>query len=91
MKNYQQIYLTAQQFFQINHKVKEYSINLIFAVTAEQTNLYEQLSHHIEGSSCGTLSGDSSNVVELVKEQYEVSSECLRKVEKNLETVESLT
>ena len=54
-------------------QVKENSINLIFAVTAEQRETYNELSRHIEASSAGTLSNDSSNVVQLVKEQYEVS------------------
>ena len=53
--------------------MKENSINVIFAVTAEQRETYNQLSHHIEASSAGTLSNDSSNVVELVKQQYDVS------------------
>ncbi|CAF4773203.1 unnamed protein product [Pieris macdunnoughi] len=55
---------------QINLKVKEHAINVIFAVTAEQINVYEQLSRHIEGSSSGILSDDSDNVVDLVREQY---------------------
>lgn len=46
---------------------------MIFAVTAEQISVYEQLSKHIEGSSSGILSEDSGNVVDLVKEQYNVS------------------
>ncbi|KAL0268505.1 UNVERIFIED_CONTAM: hypothetical protein PYX00_010424 [Menopon gallinae] len=56
---------------QINFKVKENSINVIFAVTAEQFGIYEQLGQNIEGASSGTLSNDSSNVVDLVKEQYD--------------------
>ncbi|XP_045025979.1 integrin beta-PS isoform X1 [Daphnia magna] len=55
---------------QINQKVKESSVNLIFAVTKEQYHIYEQLNKHVEGASCGVLSNDSSNVVELVQEQY---------------------
>lgn len=55
---------------QINLKVKEHAINIIFAVTNEQYGVYEQLSKHIEGSSSGVLSDDSSNVVDLVKDQY---------------------
>ncbi|KAI5745133.1 hypothetical protein M8J76_008482 [Diaphorina citri] len=55
---------------QINMKVKQNSINLIFAVTAEQIGVYERLKTHIEGSSSGTLTNDSSNVVDLVKDQY---------------------
>ncbi|GLV41732.1 myospheroid [Carabus blaptoides fortunei] len=56
---------------QINLKVKENAINVIFAVTEEQIEVYRQLQAHIEGSSSGKLSADSSNVVDLVKEQYQ--------------------
>ncbi|CAG7814995.1 unnamed protein product [Allacma fusca] len=56
---------------QINSKVKEMSINMIFAVTAEQIDIYKRLSQAIQGAHCGTLSSNSSNVVELVKEQYQ--------------------
>ena len=59
---------------QVNLKVKQNSINVIFAVTAEQFGVYEQLGQNIEGASSGTLSEDSSNVVDLVKEQYDVST-----------------
>lgn len=56
---------------QINQKVKSNSINLIFAVTAEQRLVYDRLRMTIEGSFSGTLSNDSSNVVDLVKAQYD--------------------
>lgn len=52
--------------------MKENSINVIFAVTAEQITVYERLKEHIEGASAGILAADSSNVVDLVKEQYSV-------------------
>lgn len=55
---------------QVNQKVKQNAINVIFAVTESQMNVYRKLSSHIEGSSTGELSNDSSNVVDLVKEQY---------------------
>ena len=58
---------------QINHKVKENSVNIIFAVTEEQFNVYDLLQQNVEGSSVGTLSNDSSNIVELVKAQYQVT------------------
>jgi len=45
---------------------------MIFAVTAEQINVYERLKQHIEGASAGTLSENSANVVDLVKDQYSV-------------------
>jgi protocadherin alpha len=60
---------------QINAKVKEKSINMIFAVTAEQTNIYNRLAKTIQGATCGELSANSSNVVELVKDEYQVISQ----------------
>nr|CAD7426152.1 unnamed protein product [Timema monikensis] len=56
---------------QINQKVKENAINVIFAVTAGQISIYNSLQKNVEGSSSGQLSDDSSNVVELVREQYD--------------------
>ncbi|XP_077302935.1 position-specific antigen beta subunit myospheroid isoform X2 [Arctopsyche grandis] len=66
-------YSSYQDYPSISHvnlKVKENAINIIFAVTAEQIAVYERLGVHIEGASAGVLSADSSNVVELVKDQY---------------------
>lgn len=56
---------------QINLKVKQNAINIIFAVTEEQINVYEKLGKHVEGSTSGKLLNDSSNVVDLVQEQYD--------------------
>lgn len=58
---------------QINLKVKENAINVIFAVTREQIDVYNNLKEYIEGASSGILSNDSSNVVDLVREEYSVS------------------
>lgn len=58
---------------QINWKVKQNAINVIFAVTKQQIAVYNKLSGHIEGSYSAELSEDSSNVVEMVQEQYNVS------------------
>ncbi|XP_049778654.1 integrin beta-PS isoform X1 [Schistocerca cancellata] len=55
---------------QLNLKVRDNSIHVIFAVTAEQFSVYDQLRTYVEGSSSGQLSADSSNVVDLVKDQY---------------------
>ncbi|XP_023220338.1 integrin beta-PS-like [Centruroides sculpturatus] len=55
---------------QINHKIMEHKVNIIFAVTANQVPVYSRLSEQLEGSSTGKLENDSSNVVTLVKEQY---------------------
>ena len=71
-KKFQYTFLKLYLWFQINHKVKENSVNLIFAVTEEQFSVYNLLKENIEGSSAGTLTNDSSNIVQLVKEQYQV-------------------
>lgn len=57
---------------QVNLKVKQNAINVIFAVTSSQSKVYEKLSKHVEGSSSAILSEDSSNVVELVRDEYSV-------------------
>jgi len=62
---------------QINRKVKENSVNLIFAVTEEQVKVYTLLADQVEGSSAGQLSDDSSNVVQLVQAQYEAITSSL--------------
>ena len=46
---------------------------MIFAVTANQVEMYKELSVFIEGSTVGELANDSSNVVKLVRENYDVS------------------
>lgn len=58
---------------QINLKVKQNAINLIFAVTQQQIGVYEKLAEHVEGSYSAVLDEDSANVVDLVKEQYSVN------------------
>ena len=57
---------------QINRAVKDNKINMIFAVTEDQFPTYDRLSAYVEGSVAGKLANDSSNVVELVKDQYNV-------------------
>jgi integrin beta 1 len=58
---------------QINLKVKEHKINLIFAVTEQEHHVYQELSKHVEGSTSAVLSNDSSNIVDLVRDEYNVS------------------
>lgn len=59
---------------QINHKVKQSAINIIWAVTEEQISIYKKLMEQIEGSFAGKLSNDSSNIVDLIREQYDAIS-----------------
>jgi len=52
-------------------------MNLIFAIPEnsqiEANAAYVQLVHHIEGSSHGTLSSNCSNIVDIIKDNYQVS------------------
>jgi hypothetical protein len=59
-------------FLQINQVAKKHNINMIFAITESVSRIYKNLVGSIEGSSYGILSGNSSNVVKLVQEQYQV-------------------
>lgn len=55
---------------QVNQKVQENHVNIIFAVTENQFGIYQRLMPLIEGSSAGRLENDSSNIVQLVEEEY---------------------
>ncbi|XP_059178838.1 integrin beta-1-like [Physella acuta] len=56
---------------QIANKVKEKSVNVIFAVTKDQVPVYEKLSQYLESSITGELEQDSSNIVKLIKDNYQ--------------------
>lgn len=60
---------------QINQKAQEHHVNIIFAVTANQVHIYEKLTPLIEGSSAGKLDNDSSNIVQLIEQQYQSITE----------------
>lgn len=55
---------------QINQKAQEHHVNIIFASTANQHHIYKKLTPLIEGSSAGRLDNDSSNIVQLIEQQY---------------------
>jgi len=57
---------------QLAHKIADTKVTIIFAVTRDQIPVYRELSKLIEGSTVGELAMDSSNIVELVKENYDV-------------------
>ncbi|XP_076046740.1 integrin beta-PS-like [Oratosquilla oratoria] len=62
---------------QINEMAKKYQVNIIFAVKNEVEDLYKETSEMIDYSLCVVMDEDSSNVVEMVKEQYETISSSL--------------
>jgi len=59
---------------QVNAKVKEENVFVIFAVTEEHVPLYTKLAGRIDGSATRTLKEDSENVVELVEQEYKVNA-----------------
>ena len=55
----------------INHLAKQKSFSIIWAVTEKQINLYSTLTKLVQGSSAGKISYDSSNIVDLIRRQYQ--------------------
>ena len=70
------VYFLCEQDYpsvsQIATKIREKSVNLIFAVTEEQLEIYDKLSNYIEGSEATRLANDSSNIVMVIRENYQV-------------------
>lgn len=54
----------------MNDKMSKNNINLIFAVTSYVMPLYKEYSKLIPGTTVGTLSDDSGNVIQLIEEAY---------------------
>ena len=54
----------------VNHLAKQHAVSVIWAVTAEKIGLYRSLTQMVEGSTAGVISNDSSNIVELIENQY---------------------
>jgi hypothetical protein len=49
-------------------------VNIIFAVTQSQLVLYQTLTELIDGAVVGELKQDSSNIVNLISQNYRVFS-----------------
>ena len=60
---------------QIAALLADKSINTLFAVTENQTHNYEQIKTFLIGAEMGKLKGDSSNIVNLITEIYQVIQE----------------
>lgn len=56
----------------INEKVREYAVNVIFAVTESQEGVYKKLSEQIVGSYSSILQEESIGTVELIRDGYNV-------------------
>ncbi|CAL4063328.1 unnamed protein product, partial [Meganyctiphanes norvegica] len=57
--------------FQLNQKAEENGISLIFLVTQKKMPLYRRISQIITSSSFAEIQEDSSNIVELIRTEYE--------------------
>ena len=57
---------------QITAKLRQKSVSIIFAVTKDQFHIYEKLAQIIESASTGELAQDSSNIVDLIEDNYNV-------------------
>lgn len=55
---------------QIRNLIRKNNINIIFAVTESQVPLYTSLKKELDGSTVGTLDSTSSNIVALIRDQY---------------------
>ncbi|XP_075237304.1 integrin beta-PS-like [Lycorma delicatula] len=55
---------------QVIQKIREHSMNVIFAVTESEAPIYEDLASNIVGSSVGLLEKDSNNIVDIVRDKY---------------------
>ncbi|KAL4222041.1 Integrin beta-1 [Mactra antiquata] len=73
---------------QISTKIRENSINMIFAVVEDQLPVYNRLSQYIEGSEATKLANDSSNIVEVIKNNYK---RITSKVQMNTQFAENIT
>ncbi|XP_008292459.1 integrin beta-3-like [Stegastes partitus] len=54
----------------MTEKMSENNINLVFAVTSYVVQLYKEYSQLIPGTTVGTLSDDSGNVIQLIEQAY---------------------
>jgi hypothetical protein len=57
---------------QISRQIANNSMNVIFAVPGSVGLTYRDLSSRLFGASVGELTNDSSNIVALVQDQYNV-------------------
>ncbi|GFQ73029.1 integrin beta-PS [Trichonephila clavata] len=64
------IYQDYPSLSQINNKIIENKILIIFAVPDTELPLYQRLTTHVEGTYAEKLESDASNIVDLIQQQY---------------------
>lgn len=73
---------------QISSQVNEKKVNVIFAVPQDKKETYSDLSNFLLGSSVTTLKKDSSNILEVIKSNYQL---IVRRVQLRAEDNENIT
>ncbi|GAB1605708.1 integrin beta pat-3-like [Argonauta hians] len=73
---------------QIISKVNDKKVNIIFAVPTEQIDTYNSLSNFLLGSTVTTFKKDSSNILEVIKSNYQT---IVRRVQMRAEDNENVT
>lgn len=58
---------------QINRQLGQHAVSVILAVAAPVAPIYKLLKDRLQGASVAVLSPDSSNIVQLIREEYSVS------------------
>jgi hypothetical protein len=58
----------------LKHRVGNSAIIILFAVTELQQEAYSLLAKNMDGAKVGRLTANSSNILELVEEQYKVNA-----------------
>lgn len=56
----------------VSRLARENSMNVIFAVTQKVADAYRQIARMVSEFTVGVLASDSSNIIDLVKDQYKV-------------------
>lgn len=64
---------------QIASKLRDKSTNIIFAVMPDVVSHYMRLENFLLGSSVGTLESQSGNIIQLIRDNYDVSQDVSRK------------
>ncbi|XP_022307224.2 integrin beta-PS-like [Crassostrea virginica] len=73
---------------QVGMKAKDKNFNIIFAVTSEQKDIYDQLKPYIAGSETGELASDSNNIVKLIRDSYLAITSKVELIVENSDNVE---
>ena len=71
---------------QIASKVADRQVSVIFAVKQDQVSLYRQLEEFIPNSAVGELANDSSNIVRLIKDNYQACLKTYASIQKPMQS-----